>query len=301
MEKDFLLTESIQERDIDILLLEELNVNEFFCEFFLKNLELPELNKNNIAWKSVSDFGIGETDILFSYKNEQAKIFVLIENKLDADFQTNQFKRYKERAEKYIKNKKCDKAYIVLVAPNEYCINQNQFQNYITYESINNFFEKSKSLRSKFKAHLFNIGIEKLRRGYTAVNDKRVFNFWHKYNNILKLKTSKLFINPDALKVVPSNADWIYFRNKKISELKIKIIHKLKLGYIDIQINNLDVLESIQDFKNYILVNTGKSKSIRCHTHRLDRFEDFKKQIKQVEKSIDELLNIYNFFIKNFE
>ena len=32
--KDFLLTESIQERDIDILLLEELNVNEFFCEFY---------------------------------------------------------------------------------------------------------------------------------------------------------------------------------------------------------------------------------------------------------------------------
>jgi len=301
MKEDFLLAESIQERDIDILLLEELNVNEFFCEFFLKNIGLPELNKNNIAWKSVSDFGIGETDILFSYEKEQSKIFVLIENKLDADFQKDQFKRYEERAEKYIKNKKCDEAYIVLVAPNEYCINQNQFQNYITYESINSFFEKSKSLRNKFKAHLFNIGIEKLRRGYTAVNDKRVFNFWHEYNNILKLKTSKLFINPDALKVVPSNADWIYFRNKKISELKIKIIHKLKLGYIDIQINNLDVLESIQDFKKYILVNTGKSKSIRCHTHRLDRFEDFKNQIKQVEKSIDELLNIYNFFINYFE
>ena len=39
-------------------------------------------------------FGIGETDLLFSYKSKNEIIFVLIENKIDADFQDNQFKRY---------------------------------------------------------------------------------------------------------------------------------------------------------------------------------------------------------------
>ena len=74
MEKDFLLAESIQERDIDLILLEELNTNKDFCQFIIDLVKLPNITSNNIAWKSVMGFGIGETDLLFSYKSKNAVI-----------------------------------------------------------------------------------------------------------------------------------------------------------------------------------------------------------------------------------
>ena len=145
------------------------------------------------------------------------------------------------------------------------------------------------------------IGIEKLRRGYQAVNDIRVHNFWNEYNKILKDKTKQFYINPKALKVVPSNADWIYFRNDLISELKIKIIHKLKLGYIDIQIKNNTILEKLITTEKYKLTKTGKSDSLRVKVHQLIRHNNFEKQKNKVEESVNELIKLYNFFVENIK
>ena len=299
MEKDFLVAESIQERDIDLILLEELNTNKDFCKFMIDLIKLPKISSNNLAWKSVVGFGIGETDLLFSYKSKNEIIFILIENKLDADFQNNQFSRYLTRAKKYINEGKCNQSYVLLIAPKEYCNNQNEFNRFITYEMIVKFFKNEKTKRGKFKAQLLKIGIEKLRRGYQAVNDSRVHNFWNEYNKILIDKTKLFYINPKALKVVPSNADWIYFRNDLIGELKIKIIHKLKLGYIDIQIKNKTILEKLITTEKYKLTKTGKSNSLRVKVHPLIRHDNFEEQKRKVEESIYELIELYNFFLEN--
>ena len=300
MEKDFLLSESIQERDIDMILLEELNCNKSFCDFIIKENNLPKLYSDNIAWKSISDFGLGETDILFSYKNDEKTIFILIENKLDAEFQTNQFNRYQERGLKYLKEKKCDELYIILIAPHEYCTNQQEFEKYISYESIKKFFLLSGDERSNFKSQLLSIGIEKLRRGYQPINDIRVYKFWKQYNNLLKSKTEELTINPSALKVVPSGADWIFLKNDKIQRLGIQIIHKLHVGYIDLQIKDIKLLDQKIDFGEYEIVETGKSKSIRSQTCSLNRFSNFENQIKEIEASVEKVIEAYNFCVNNF-
>ncbi len=97
MLNEILPVEAIHERDIDLIILEELNTDNSFCEWLINELNFPKIEKNNGAWHSISDFGLGETDILFSYKSEDKTIFVLIENKLDANFQDNR-RRYKRRA-----------------------------------------------------------------------------------------------------------------------------------------------------------------------------------------------------------
>ena len=58
--------ESIQERDIDLLLLEELNVNADFTQWFVHQCELPSLSTFKGTWHSISDFGLGETDLFES-------------------------------------------------------------------------------------------------------------------------------------------------------------------------------------------------------------------------------------------
>ena len=133
MEQTILPVESILERDVDLILLEELVTDNSFCEWFIDELNLPKLISVNGAWRSISNFGLGETDILFSYNSFNNKIFVLIENKLDATFQDAQYERYTKRAKEYLDKKECDKSFAVLVAPNLYCQNQSDFQDYVTY------------------------------------------------------------------------------------------------------------------------------------------------------------------------
>ncbi len=181
MDQTIIPVEAIQERDVDLILLEELTTDNAFCEWFIKELGLPNLTLSNGSWRSISDFGLGETDILYSYNSDTKKIFVLIENKLDASFQNEQYDRYFKRAKEYETKKECDIAYVVLVAPELYCENQSEFENYVTYEAIAKRLEFTGTKRNLFKSKLLQIATEKLRRGYQPVNSVPVQNFWHSY------------------------------------------------------------------------------------------------------------------------
>ena len=86
MKHSILPVEGIQERDIDLILLEEFLTDNSFCEWFVRETGLPEFTELIAARKSITDFGLGETDILFSYKSRDKIIFVLIENILDVSF-----------------------------------------------------------------------------------------------------------------------------------------------------------------------------------------------------------------------
>jgi hypothetical protein len=99
MNEETQLIETIHERDTDLILLEELNTNNHFANWFISQLELPDLSKNLGAWRSITGYGLGETDLLLSYHSSDKVIFVLIENKLDANFQDKQFERYQKRGE----------------------------------------------------------------------------------------------------------------------------------------------------------------------------------------------------------
>ena len=135
-ERIILPVESILERDVDLILLEELSTDNEFCKWFINKLNLPEWTSTNGVWRSISEFGLGETDILLSYNSSEKKVFTLIENKLDASFQKAQFDRYEKRAIIYERNRECDEAFYVLTAPDQYCQNQHYFNKYISYEVI---------------------------------------------------------------------------------------------------------------------------------------------------------------------
>ena len=79
MKHSILPVEGIEERDIDLILLEEFLTDKLFCQWFVNETSLPEFTELIAARKSITDFGLGETDILFSYKSRDKIIFVLIE------------------------------------------------------------------------------------------------------------------------------------------------------------------------------------------------------------------------------
>lgn len=301
MENNLIPVESIQERDVDLILLEELSTDFTFCEWFIKELSLPPLTSINGAWKSISDFGLGETDILFSYFSYEKKIFVLIENKLDANFQYEQYDRYKSRANKYLNNKKCDISYCILTAPKLYCENQNEFDNYLTYESIADRLELIGSKRSLFKSKLLRIGSEKLRRGYQPVNSVPVQSFWHSYWHFKEKFYPQFYMKKPG--IVPHNSDWPILFEERLPN--IVFYHKLAQGNVDANFRGYD---EETEFKIKVVLPSwiriekhGKTFSLRIFSGKLDRFSDFNSQIDTVKRGLDMMLKLRNWIIGNKE
>lgn len=299
MEKIILPVESIQERDIDLILLEELSTDISFCEWFIKKLNLPKLNSINGAWKSITAFGLGETDVLFSYNSNERIIFVLIENKLDASFQNEQYNRYLKRADEYLEKNECDKAFVILVAPKLYCENQKDFENYLSYETIAQRFEFVGSKRNLFKSNLLQIASEKLRRGYQPINSALVQGFWQSYwefkeENYPNLKMKK----PD---IIPHNSDWPMLYDESLKN--IVFYHKLGQGNIDTTFKGFpeEVETKIKEFlpEWAKFEKHSKSFSIRIFSGKIDRTKNFTEQLGNINNGLKNIERTRNWIIEN--
>lgn len=299
MDQTIIPVEAIQERDVDLILLEELTTDNAFCEWFLKELSLPNLTLSIGSWRSISGFGLGETDILYSYNSGTQKIFVLIENKLDAIFQNEQYDRYLKRAKEYKTKKECDSAYVVLVAPELYCENQSEFENYLTYEAIAKRLEFTGTKRNLFKSKLLQIATEKLRRGYQPVNSVPVQNFWHSYWEYKEKKHPSLIMKKPG--IVPHNSDWPMLFDENLKN--IVFYHKLGQGNTDATFKGFSeevefkIKEILPDWAKFEKHN--RSFSIRVYSGKIDRTKEFDRQIDKIENGLQNLERMRNWIIEN--
>ncbi len=284
--KPILPVEAIQERDIDILLLEEFYVDDDFCNWFVNELKLPSFSIKIGVWRSIPDFGLGETDLLFTYNSGNFKIGVLIENKLDASFQDEQYNRYIKRAIEYVEKGIYDKTYVVLIAPQLYCTNQNEFETYLSYESISERLVFTGSKRNLFKSQLLKIASERLRRGYQPKNSEIVQNFWIEYWKHKEQNYPSLIMKKPS--IIPFKSDWPMILDERIKS--IQFFHKLSQGNVDATFKGIS--EEIEfEIKsklpeNAILVKHAKSFSIRIFSGKIDRTKDFKSQISVIDQGL---------------
>ncbi|WP_224485418.1 PD-(D/E)XK nuclease family protein [Robertkochia aurantiaca] len=299
MDRSILPVESVQERDIDLLLLEELNTHDAFAKWFVHSLNLPELTITEGAWKSITAFGLGETDILLSYFSNDKKVYLLIENKLDACFQDEQYHRYKQRSENYIASNDCDLAFAILVAPELYCKNQNDFDSYVTYEEVADQLKATGTRRSWFKSELLRIAIEKLRRGYHPVNSEPVQAFWHAYWRYREEYYPDLEMKrPD---IVPHQSDWPMMYDRRLNN--IVFYHKFAQGNTDATFFGYseEVKATLtRQLPNWAKIKTHtKSFSIRVNSSVIDRTKNFNDQIPAAEEGLKNLNRIRDWIIEN--
>ena len=296
MDYNYIPVESVQERDVDLLIIEELNVNLEFCDWFADQLGLEKPSSKIKAFRSISDYGLGETDILISYQTKSKTKFILVENKIDASFQDNQFERYKERGDNYVNNNKCDEYQIVLIAPRSYCEAQSNFSSFISYESIKKFFTDQNEARANYKGEILSIAIEKERRGYKAINSIPVQAFWKSYYEFKNSNYKGFRMNkPD---VVPYNSDWIQLLSERIKG--VTFYHKLEKGFIDASIKENPDLKS--KLPNWIeIVEHKKSISFRVKCCELNRTKSFSAQIVKVSDCFDKLIKLESWLHENIK
>jgi hypothetical protein len=299
MEQTILPVEAIRERDIDLLIIEELHSDNSFAKWFVSELEVPKLSEFIGVWRSITGFGLGETDILFSYMSENRKVILLIENKLDASFQDEQYNRYGKRAIEYLNDKKCDEAYCVLTAPALYCKNQNDFEYFVSYEAMAKRFESNGTKRDLFKTKLLQIAIEKLRRGYQPINSEPVQKFWQQYWIYKEQNYPSLIMKKPG--IVPQNSDWPMLFEDELKN--IVFYHKLGQGNTDCTFKGfseeieLRIKENLPEWARF--EKHGRSFSIRVFSGKIDRNKSFADQVELVERGLQNLTKMRNWIIEN--
>lgn len=279
----------VSERDIDLLLLEELNVNRDFALWLysLVSDDDPETVELEGAWHSISNSQLGESDLVAIYDDGLA---ILIENKINASAQPDQALRYVNRGEEGCKDKSWKEYITCIVAPEKYLRGNSEAQIYhtsISYEQLREWFEQVNCARSLYRAFVLNEAIDQNRRGYSPVADQVSTQFWLCYWDLASGDFPELNMPYPGDK--PARNDWPYFFPDVLGK-EFDIVHKMAKGFVDLQING--AVERLNDFRalaakhGFEVAPAGKSAAIRAKIKPIDRYSSFEDQQDAVREAL---------------
>jgi hypothetical protein len=300
---DNILLSGVNERDIDLLLVEELMSSPNFLSWFLNQIGLDSNGGLSHINHSVNTTN-GESDVEVDVHYGDELVRVLIENKIDAPLQPRQAERYSDRAAHYIKERMCSRSLTVLVAPSDYYGNNIEtagFDRRLSYESIVQWFTDSEEVgnRRVYKLSLLSSAIERGGSGWTLIPNEKTTIFWQNYWFTASRFAKELRMPKPTKK--PATSSFIFFQPIGLGA-NVKLIHKVPYGKVDLQFaglgNQLGIIEN--EYRSILehdmmIVKASKSGSIRINVPEIN-FQDKFSEAK-VKKGLDaalRLLKLYN-------
>ena len=286
--------EKVYERDIDLYI-----INKFLNDSKFKELFLEKINCQNYqVCKCLHSFldENGESDITIILENDNRKIGLLIEDKINAIAMPRQYERYILRAEKQKDEGLFENYYIFIIAPKSYIDSNTEakkYDNKISYEEILDYISGDVYGESLIKQ-----AIEEKKKGYVVVENKSVTLFWEKYYDMVENRFSDLKLNRNE-GPRGSDANWPIFRTPI---KKIKILHKADRGYVDLTFRRVsqyyyevyDIVKNVLK-ENMKLEQTAKSLAIRIDVPKIDFEKDFKEQEENVIKCLEVVKELQEF------
>lgn len=191
------------ERDIDLLLAEELRVNPEFCKWIFSRFN----NSNQVSYPAVSsNISVvedgSEADVIANFKSTTGIYRLYIENKIDASLMPDQLERYFRRAKNDVKRGEIKSFSIVLFAPSNYAeIHLPDGVTRIHYEDAALALQSySPSLRSEYRASLLNkacpLKTAQSRDMYVATVEPYIKDWWDSVYSMLNQEFSGFFLPP---------------------------------------------------------------------------------------------------------
>ena len=226
----------LRERDMDLLLMEEIASCRAFANIFLSLVNLEDAEVVSVEQSKTDENG--ESDITVIVTKENVKYGLLIEDKVDAEAQPAQASRYRKRGCEGIKKGDYQAYKTFIVAPQRYLDNNAEASGYdcqVSYEECLAYFASQSDGRSSFKAQQIEQAIEKQKKGYQPIISGVVTDFWHQYRCYQRENYFDLKMLGDYTEK-PSKSTWMYFdTNFK----KTHIIHKASQGLVDLEFSGL--------------------------------------------------------------
>lgn len=298
---------SVAERDIDLLVLEELSVNAEFREWLSARVYGASVYQSDVgAWHSVTDSILGETDIAFVFNAETGdRRAVLIENKISSPPQPQQAERYKQRGQKGIQEGDWNDFRTCSIAPDRYFESTGNSQKYDTeigYEEILAFFSSRRFRDNRFayKAILVNEAIAQNRRGYQPKYSEEMTTFVEEYYDAFASYYSHLGMKKGNPR--PPLGEWISFFPEDYPK-DIWLCHQMPAGVVKLFFDaKAPEIESIKErydphLSERMEVSTaGKSAAIAIKVPKLSplekNFSEEKEKVKFALEAIQELDNV---------
>lgn len=243
------------ERDVDLLLVEELKCSTDFVRWLVNrvdaNLESRFLwTGSRVAHSKRRLHNRREIDITLELELSGRRTVILIENKLDTDPQLRQAESYLEECDALLSSGEAEAAYSLLVAPQAYLSRASafcsKFSSFITYEEISRYLgnranEKSGELRERLihRQEMMSQAITKARRGYAAVPMPQIEAFNAKYVSLLRTSGLNLEPGQSMLKVDrPGESKTMIFAPAALPNWpflpQMRFVHQLREGNANI-------------------------------------------------------------------
>lgn len=289
----------LSERDIDLLVLEEMIVSSSFREWFATKVSLVASPAATFlgARHSVWDPALGESDLIALWcQADGCRVALLIENKINAPAQPNQGARYVQRGRGGIENGSWEAFQTCIMAPARYLESSGEAQAYgarVSYEEIRDYFRsgEEQDCRAKYRADILAAAIEQQRRGYSPEIDEGVSQFWYEFWRLSLDRCPRIGMQcPDPK---PAGAGWIWTRPPELggeSWLGFKLLN----GFVDLQLDGAgDRVEEIDALCMARLdgevraVRTGKSTSLRIEVAPIDASDKVENQHDAIFAAFD--------------
>lgn len=296
---------AVTERDIDLLLLEEVHVSPAFRRWLAATLldwHDPGLRLLK-AMHSVTVAALGESDIevVFGTSGERRRA-ILVENKVDAPLQPGQGRRYCERGQLRKERGEWDDFRTILMAPAHYlakAADKAGFHTTLSYEQLKKWFDRASPDRERaaYKSTILQLAIEQSRRGYAPRIDARVTEYFRNYWNRAREEFPELAMKEPTKKTIDSS--WISFRPSDLEKGRL-IWHKMRLGRVDLELAG--AAESVERLKTRygrylapqaVIERAGKAAAIRITVPVLDTLAPFEEQVDKIRAGLRAACRLY--------
>ena len=120
----------ISERDIDLLIIQEISSSKDFLFFLMNKLNINNSGEIISIFHSLMHPTLGESDIVVVLNIYGIRHALFIENKIDAIAMKNQYQRYVLRAEEGLSKKEYDRYSIMIMGPKRYLDSNSEASKY---------------------------------------------------------------------------------------------------------------------------------------------------------------------------
>ncbi len=170
------------ERDVDLLLAEEFDVNPAFAERFKGFSKFADRSARVVnVWVSRSN-ELGESDLVIVYQCADGEcVALLIEDKVDAPLQPDQALRYRLRAEQDRANGAYGDYEVLLCAPRHYIGNRsdlNGFDRLVSFEQIAEIVRRHDDRRAEYRAAFLETAATRRLNTWSRRDDPATNQFW---------------------------------------------------------------------------------------------------------------------------
>jgi hypothetical protein len=278
---------TVEERDIDLLLMEEFHVSEEFVEWFCRQLAMSSDVSFNGAWHSVSNTD-GETDLLLRVRFRTRRIGILIENKIAAPEQDRQDERYHVRGTRAQEEGMFDDFVTCMCAPQVYLDgieHRSLYEHRISYEMIAEWFAALDGRRHAWRRRIMQEAIQQGRRGYKMIVNTTVSEFHMAYWEYLHRRHPRIYMKKPTPKGNSSN--WILMKGPNFPK-RVSLSHKLDQRVVELGFEGRKISEvlAIKSDWPYDIVpdQKGGTAVLSIHVPAIDMTKGFCVQEESLEE-----------------